>query len=283
MPVSAPSDKRFRRAHVAPVRRQRWLPPWRRVLSVGLLVGVLGFGLYRAAGLAAAAESLTITRITVTGANRMSAGEVLALLDELRGQNMVTTNLEAWRRKLLASPWIADAAMRRVFPGTLSVVVSEREPLGIGRIGDALYLIDRRGAIIDEFGPTYAEFDLPIIDGLAAAPGGSGALVDERRAALAGRLLSELQRRPDLGQRVSQVDVSDVRDAAVILKDDTALIRVGDDRFVERVQAYLDLSPRLREQVPQIDYVDMRFDERVYVRPQQTAPGRPPRAGQRRR
>ena len=48
------------------------------------------------------------------------------------------------------------------------MVISEREPLGIGRIRNALYLIDQDGAIIDEFGPKYAEFDLPIIDGLAA-------------------------------------------------------------------------------------------------------------------
>ncbi len=169
---------------------------------------------------------------------------------------------------LAAAPWIAEVAIRRVFPGTISVVVSERDPLGIGRIGDALYLIDQRGTIIDEFGPNYAEFDLPIIDGLAAAPSDTETLVDEGRASLAGRLLAELQRRPDLAKRISQIDVSDVRDAVVILKDDTALIRVGDERFVERVQAYLDLAPRLREQVPQIDYVDLRFDERVYVRPQ---------------
>jgi cell division septal protein FtsQ len=150
----------------------------------------------------------------------------------------------------------------------VSVVVEEREPLGIGRIGGSLYLIDQRGAIIDEFGPNYADFDLPIIDGLAAAPSESGGLVDEGRAALAGRVLAELQRRPDLAKQISQIDVADVRDAVVILKDDTTLLRVGDERFVERVQSYLDLAGRLREQVPRIDYVDLRFDDRVYVKPQ---------------
>jgi cell division protein FtsQ len=236
---------------------------------MALLIGVLvAYGVYRASDLVSAAEALTITRIDVRGTNRMSPGEVLALLEGLRGTSMVTANLESWKRKLLVSPWVADAAMRRVFPGTVSVVIEEREPLGIGRIGGSLYLIDQQGTIIDEFGPNYAEFDLPIIDGLAAAPSHSGALVDQRRAALAGRALSELQRHADLAKRVSQIDVSDVRDAVVMLKDDTAMIRVGDERFVERMQAYLDLAERLKEQVPQIDYVDLRFDDRIYVRPQ---------------
>ena len=56
--------------------------------------------------------------------------------------------------------------------------------------------------------------------------------------------------------------------AQLLLKDDTAYVRLGEERFVERVQSYLDIAGVLREQIPDIDYVDLRFDERVYVRPQ---------------
>jgi cell division protein FtsQ len=241
--------------------------PWRAVIITVVTSAAAIYGVSRAAGVALTAEALTITKIDVRGTNRMAAGEAAALLDGLRGANMVTTDLESWRQKLLEAPWVADAAIRRVFPGTVAVVISEREPLGIGRIASALYLIDQEGTIIDEFGPKYAEFDLPIIDGLAGAGAKQGAPVDPERAALAGRVLMDFQRRPQLGRKVSQVDVSNVRDAVVILKDDTALIHVGDDRFVDRVQAYLDLAPRLHEQVPNIDYVDLRFtdSERVFV------------------
>jgi cell division septal protein FtsQ len=279
MPVAAPSDKRFRRAHVPPARRTSWRPSRRAVLSVLILCAVSGYAVYRAMHLMMAAEALTITRITVSGHERMSRGEVLALLADLPGANMLSVDLDAWRRTLLDSPWVADAAMRRVFPGTVAVTISERTPLGIGRIGDGLFLIDHRGTIIDEFGPSYAGFDLPIIDGLAAASAGGGTLVDEGRAALAGRLLADLQRRPDLAKQISQIDVSDIRDAAVILEGDPALVRVGDGHFVERVQSYLDLAPALRERVPEIDYVDLRFDERVYVRPVNA--GRLPASGAR--
>ena len=41
---------------------------------------------------------------------------------------------------------------------------------------------------------------------------------------------------------------------------------------MERLQSYLDLLPALRERIPDIDYVDLRFDERVYVRPQSARP-----------
>lgn len=273
MTVSAPADKRFRRARVTPaakrgrVRMSRW-----RVASVAVLGAALVVGAYRAGDLVLATDALTVTRITVSGNTRLSRGEVLSLLDGLSGRNMVLISLEEWRRKVLASPWVEDAAIRRVLPGTVDVMIAERQPMGIGRIGGVLYLLDQDGGIIDEFGPNHAEFDLPIIDGLAAAPraGAGGPAVDEARVALAMRLSASLRGRPDLAGRVSQIDVTDVRNAVVILKGDTALIRIGDDQFAERLQSYLDLASALREKVPRIDYVDLRFGERVYVRPQES-------------
>ena len=79
--------------------------------------------------------------------------------------------------------------------------------------------------------------------------------------------MADLRQRPDLAGRLSQIDVSDPRDAVVILKGDTALVRIGEDRFADRIQSYIDLKPALQDRVPSIDYVDLRFDERVYVRP----------------
>ena len=46
-----------------------------------------------------------------------------------------------------------------------------------------------------------------------------------------------------------------------------SLLHLGEDHFVERLQSYVELAPALRERVPDIDYVDLRFGERVYVRP----------------
>jgi cell division protein FtsQ len=263
-PVAAPADKRFRRSHVSPSRKRRWpLSTMARLLAVGIVVAIAA---YQTIGFVLASDALTVTRITVQGNQRMSRGEVLGLLDGLAGSSMVTTGLEVWRQKLLTSPWVADASIRRMFPGTLIVVIEERQPVGVGRIKGALYLIDRTGTVVDEFGPNYADLDLPVIDGLAASAREDSS-VDEARAELAGRLMRDLAQRPGLAGQVSQIDVSDVSNAVVLLKGDTALLRIGSERFSQRLQSYLDLTPALRERMPDIDYVDLRFDERVYVKP----------------
>ncbi len=271
MPVAAPADKRFRRSHVHPGKKRNWLPSWRTAAIVVVVVAVVLYGAVRVAGFVLGADALAVRSIAVTGTNRMPEGDVLAILDGLRGTSMVTADLEGWRQKLLDAPWVADASIRRVFPGTVAVEIAERQPLGIGQIRSALYLIDEAGIVIDEFGPKYAAFDLPIIIGLSPAAGDPDPSAAERRAALAGQVLADFQRHQDLARRVSQVDVSNVNDAVVILNDDTALLHTGDGHFAERVQLYLDLSARLHADVPLIDSVDLRFGDNVFVKPQGVA------------
>ncbi len=222
--------------------------------------------LVRARAFMARTGILQVERIVVHGNERLSKGEVLAILDGLRGQSLFGTDLDVWRRRLLASPWVRDAALRRSLPSTVDVAISERTPVAVSRVAGELYLIDERGVLIDQYGPQYADLDLPLVDGLAAASS-DGSSADSARAEFAARIVAAIRTKPDIAKKVSQIDVADLHNASIILNGDSAVIYVGDDLFAQRLQAYVDLAPALRERVPSIDYVDLRFDDRIYVRP----------------
>ena len=269
--VAAAHDKRFKRAQVKPSRKRSpaskyaWLAARAVVLAM-----LLAYATYQGVTSISAAPSLQIGHMTVRGHERLSTGEVLALVEGLRGENILAVDLDQWQEKLLSSPWVESATIRRVLPSTVEITVRERRPMGIARIGTAMYLVDARGVIIDEYGPTYADVDLPIIDGLAASPQDGGSIVDVARAEFAARVIGSLSTRPELQKLVSQLDVSNLHDAVLILDGDPALLRLGDTDFVPRLQQYVDLAPALRERVTAVDYVDLRFDERLYVRPAKT-------------
>lgn len=278
MPVTAPADRRFLRAQVKPGRRRHGWGAWLRLVRAAIGVVVVGVLAWQGAVIVKQSDWLRVGRVQVVGNERLSNGEVLALMDGLVGSNILAANLEEWRRRVLACPWVEDATLRRSLPSTIELTVVERYPIAIGRIADELYLVDDRGAVIDEYGPRYADLDLPILDGLGPVPGKEPEL-DERRAKLAARLLGDVHARPEVARRISQLDVSDPHDAVVIVDGDTARVRLGEDRFLERLQSYLELAPALREQVPGIDYVDLRFGERVYVGAQAGAQGPAPGEG----
>ncbi len=274
MKVKAPTEKNFRRAKVKPGKRKTartWLS-W-RVLRIPLVILLVLYAAHRATSLVLNASALKVSRIVVEGNVRLSNGEVQQLAHGLYGSNILTADLAKHRQAILDSPWVSQAALRRVLPSTIEISVAERRPFGIGRIGNQLYLTDRDGTVIDEFGPQYAEFDLPIIDGLVRAPKNGKAAIDPARAELAARVIDAVASDPAVARRLSQIDVTDRYDAIVMLDDDPALLHVGTEKFLERLQSYLQVADRLRESVTEIDHVDLRFGERVFIRPRTGAGG----------
>ena len=61
--------------------------------------------------------------VTVAGNTRLSNGEVEALVEGIRGQNILRLNLDLYRRRLMESPWVAAVAM---FVLSLLVTAADR-------------------------------------------------------------------------------------------------------------------------------------------------------------
>lgn len=265
-PVPPTADKRFRRADVKPSRRRSpqqrlWLAA--RVLAVGVGVGLVGYlGATRVAG----ARLLAVSAYEIRGNHRLTTGEIEALVGDLRGTSLLHLRLDEIEAHLRDSPWVADVTLRRVLPSTLDIRIVERVPMAVARIGAQLYLIDDAGVIVDEYGPQYGDLDLPIVDGLAAPRSDDGPVVDAGRAQLTARFLREIGSRPDLRRAISQVDVATPGNVTVLLGDNATLLYLGDEKFVERLQTYLEMAPALAERQRAIDYVDLRFGSRVFLK-----------------
>jgi cell division septal protein FtsQ len=259
--LTAPADRRFRRPDVRPVRRRtavlvvRWTLPLLACAAAAVWAG-------RAI---TQSELLVVRHVVISGNTRLSTGQVEGLLDGIRGENILQVDFDRYRRQVMDSPWVADVRLARVLPSTIDVRITERTPMAIARLNHQLFLVDDAGVIIDEYGAPYRDLDLPIVDGLLGAAAAEGPMADPARVRLADALLTSLDARRDLGRRVSHVDVSDAHDARVMFDSDPAWLHLGDDQFAERLHTYLELAPTLRERFRDIDYVDLRFDPRVFV------------------
>jgi cell division septal protein FtsQ len=263
--VSVPADRRFRRADPSVDRRRRatrlvwrlahWLVPALALVAVLAWVGRSLVG----------AQALRVRDISVQGNSRLSTADVELLVDGIRSENILQVDFEQYEHRLLESPWVADVTLFRALPARVGIRIVERTPLAIARIGQLLYLVDGTGVVIDEYTPMHRAFDLPIVDGLVSSTGAAGPLVDPERARLAHALVSELAGDSDLRKRLSQIDVSKAHNALVMIDDDPAWLHLGQERFAERLRTYLGVRPSLLERFREIDYVDLRFDGRVYL------------------
>jgi cell division protein FtsQ len=267
VPGATPRDPRFVRARDGGARAHAsWKARlWTGARVAALSLGLLGSGWY-VQRVMTSGEAFEVRDIRSLGTRRLSDGEIEALLHGLIGRNIVTTDLEEWRARLLASPWVREASLRRALPDTIEVRIVERAPMAVAHAGDTLWLIDEQGAVVDEFGPRYGTLDLPIVEGLIGKDAKQAGQPDQARVALVSETLQSLRDAGLLG-RVSQIDVGNLRNVSILLNDDPVLLQVGHEKVAERVQAYLDMEERLARMVQEVESVDLRFENRVYVRP----------------
>jgi cell division protein FtsQ len=263
LPLDAGSDEPafLRPQSRTRVRRTRRGPSGRVVLALEALGALLalvvaGWGGYSSV---MASERLKVGRVDVLGSQFLSEGEVRELLGPAVGENIFGVDIEALKLRLRASPWVADACVRRRLPDRLQVEIRERVPLALAEL-DRLYLMDGDGMLIDIYGLRTAGFDLPIVRGLK----GIDDETRRERARRAGVLLEDLG---ELGAELSEVRVEPSGDLRVVLRGAFEVLKLGAPPYRKRLLTFLGLRKELRERCPAAEYFDLRFRDRIYAKP----------------
>ena len=243
---------RIRRARRGGTARAIFVLRIAGALAVGLLAAWAGYSRLMAS------ERFKVSRLNVRGSRFLSGEQIRELLGPAVGENILRLDIELLKSRLRASPWVADATVRRSLPDTLQVEVRERVPLALAEV-DRLYLMDGEGTLIEVYGPRTAEFDLPIVRGLQGIEEGAR----RQRAALAGALLDDLG---DLSAEISEVRVEDSGELRVVLRGAGEVLRLGSPPYRGRLLAFFGLRRDLAERCPAAEYFDLRFRDRIYAK-----------------
>jgi cell division protein FtsQ len=228
-------------------------------LQLGGVALVLVGGLWAGYSKVMASERLKVDRVDVRGGHFLSEGEVREMLGPAVGENILGVDIDDLKSRLRASPWVADATVRRALPDTLEVEIQERVPLALAEV-NRLYLMDGEGTLIELYGPRTAGFDLPIVRGLA----GLDAEARADRATRAGVLLGDLG---DLAGEVSEVQVEPSGELRLVLRGQGEVLRMGTTPpYRQRLQTFLGLRKELAARCPDAEYFDLRFRDRIYAK-----------------
>jgi len=106
-------------------------------------------------------------QVRVEGAQRLSAQAVIAQAGVRPGINVLSVNLTAARKRLLAHPWIAAAEIQREIPSTLRIRIREQVAAAVVDVGRK-FLLNPQGELFKEWEPSDPA-GLPTVAGLAIA------------------------------------------------------------------------------------------------------------------
>lgn len=218
--------------------------PLRRLTEIGL-VAIIVLALVTLAAALRDPERFPIREIRIEGDMTHLTGEGFrGRLTEAARAGLFGIDVKALRRTILAEPWVADVAIRRVWPDTLVVQLAEQVPVARWNAGRA---VNRYGEIFD-----------PPDDDLSAElvrlSGPDEAVVEVMTffSEIAGLAAPH-------GLEAVAVSMSDQRALEVELADGRRII-LGTERVRERMQRFLvGYEAYLKPRWHQVRSVDMRY------------------------
>ena len=237
-------------------------------LRIGVIavIGLIAFAGYRAA---ASASFFEIRTVETKGASRASLLDIQAAVRRHVAQTGVwRADLDELSKHLEHLPWVRTAIVTRVLPDGIRVRITEREPKAVVRNSAGRFIwVDDDAIYLGEMSPTD---QMPgfFLRGWNEEESPTAQVENRERI----RKFLELQRQWDaqgLSERVSEVNVQDVRDVRVQLANDDSQIEVrlgSQDQDVRLGKALTVLdAQRQTARGPLISYIDLTQGKRAIV------------------
>ncbi len=233
-------------------------------IGVIAIIAFIGFVAYRSA---ASASFFQVRTVETKGTSRASSDEIKAVVRrDLSATGVWQADLQELSNHLERLPWVRTAVVTRVLPDGIRVRVTEREPKAVVRNAAGRFIwVDDDAVFLDEMSPT-DQMPAFFLRGWNEEAG-----AQEENRDRVGKFL-ELQRdwlAQGLAERVSEVNLQDLRDVRVQLAGDDSQIevRLGSQEQSARLGKALSVldAQRQTSRGPLISYIDLTQGKRAIV------------------
>jgi cell division protein FtsQ len=253
--------KRFhsRKDRKSPDRQGRWKALFSvRTLTVAALL--LGACAVAAGGVWAyrvSARFFLVNEIVFHGNTHLSDGDLKAMTGVNQNEGLLRISAKAISEKLLKSPWIKDVSVRKDLPHAISIQVYEASPFAILETKGRAYLIDEKGRMLEEL-----KGALPFLPVITADPFREHDIFME--AVNLARVLKEKK----IATERSRVEiVADKAPESISVVMDNVVIKIGQGDYERKLSRFFELEDEIKKRSIAVDYVDLRFANRVVVKP----------------
>lgn len=197
------------------------------------------------------AAGFKIASLEITGRRQLSEAEVLALAGITDRTSLLFLSVDDAQRKLEASPWIAQATIRKFYPGHLDVTITERNAYAVWQHSGELHVIAADGTVLGPLGDRKIT-GLPLVVGPGAAT-------------RARAIVTALEAQPVLREQLRAAVLVAERRWNLKLKSglDVRLPEADFERALETLVA-LDRDRRILSR--DLTAIDLRVADRVTVR-----------------
>ena len=149
--------------------KRRWLMPAARFVTVGGILGVLAGGpyfavrtgladraldiAYRHALEASVSAGLHVEDVLLDGREHTTRAQIVGVIGLRRGDAMLGFDPQTLRQRVETLPWVRIARVERLFPSTVRISITERNPIALWQRNGQFHIVDDEGAVIADSAP----------------------------------------------------------------------------------------------------------------------------------
>lgn len=209
--------------------------------------------------------------VFIEGIRHVPRAAVLRVFEADRGRGLNEIDLERRREQLRRLDWVRDATVRRIWPATILVRITEREPVAIlqvpagisGSFGDPLrmrpMLIDADGVLLPMNGAISGS--LPLLVGVRREQD------IEHRRRLVRLMLRVLDELAPARFSIPEVDVTNPENVRIAYQTPQHLVvlALGNEKFLERLNVFLSHYEGIRQHLSHRAVLDLTAEGRIIL------------------
>ncbi len=219
------------------------------LVAAGIIVSVLVYQ--------ASARAFPVSEVVFYGNTHLSEGELRAMAGISKNEGLFAVSSKRVSARFLKSPWITNVCIRKDFPHRVLIKIQEASPFAILEMKGRSFLIDEKGKMLEEMKDT-----VPFLPVITSDP------FKNRDNFLEALNLAKAVKEEKIATERSRVEiVADKGPENISMVMDNLVIKMGQGDYERKLRRLLALEDEIRKRAIAVDYVDLRFANRVVVKP----------------
>lgn len=195
--------------------------------------------------------------VVITGNEHLTDEELKSMAGLKTDENLISVSGRKISLKMMESPWIRSVAVRKEFPDRLLINIREAEPFALLDMKGKLFIVDDRGVMLEEL----RDIAIPFLPIILSNP------YREKEAFLEAITLAKAIKNTGLLYRKDHIEIISHKPQEMSVNIDGIVVKVGEGEYEDKLARLMDIEEEIKNRNITVDYIDLRFANRVLVSP----------------
>lgn len=201
-----------------------------------------------------------VKEVVFSGNKHLTDSELKAMMGLKENESLIGLSSRELGAVLLKSPWVRAVNFRKDFPHRFLVKIEEAMPFALLEMNGRTFFVDDKGNLLEEIKSDSIPF-LPIISGDPFKNKNSFSEALNLVKVMKGKGFINMK------DRIEIIMPHGSGPEDISMQIDGTLIRIGYGEYEEKLERLLELEDEIKRRGIPVDYIDLRFANRVVVKP----------------